>query len=249
MSYIEGFVLPVPIADKAKFIAHARKIDPVFLEHGAIRVLEGWGEDVSHGKQTDFFRAVETRDDETVCFSWIEWPDKATREDGMARISALMPADPRLDPAKNPAPFDRKRMIFGGFQPIVERGEPTPDAYVQGFVLAVPEANKEAYRKMADDAWGMFHGYGALRLVEAWQDDVPEGKQTDFFRAVKAEAGEKVMFSFIEWPSREVCDAGAARMQAEYQPPSTGEMPFDGKRMIYGGFSPAFEVSRETVGE
>ena len=89
-----------------------------------------------------------------------------------------------------PMPFDGARMIYGGFETIVEHGEPTSGAYVQGFVIPVPAAKKEAYRKMAEEAWEMFRGYGALRVVEAWQDEVPEGKQTDFFRSVKTQPGD-----------------------------------------------------------
>ena len=242
MSYVDGFVLAVPTAEKQRFIEHARAADQVFIENGATRVLECWGEDVPRGKQTDFYNAVEARDDETVVFSWFEWPDKAVRDAQMARIEELMKTDPRFDPEKNPMPFDGKRMIYGGFQPIVERGEALDQPYVQGFVVPVPDAKREDYRKMADDAWGMFNGYGARRVVEAWQDDVVEGKQTDFFRTIKAEPGEKVVFSFIEWPSRAVCDEASAKMQSdpEMQPPPEA-MPFDGKRMIYGGFAPIYD--------
>lgn len=116
MSYIDGFVLAVPTANKDKFISHARTGDSVFIEYGALRVLECWGDDVPHGKATDFYGAVKARDDETVVFSWIEWPDKATRDAGMEK----MMADPRMDPEKNPMPFDGKRLIYGGFSPIVE---------------------------------------------------------------------------------------------------------------------------------
>jgi len=116
MSYIDGFVLAVPTANKEKFLAHARSGDVVFLEHGALRVVECWGDDVPHGKTTDFFGAVKATPDETVVFSWIEWPDKATRDAGMEKTMK----DPRMDPANNPMPFDGKRMIYGGFVPIVE---------------------------------------------------------------------------------------------------------------------------------
>ncbi|OEZ00057.1 MULTISPECIES: DUF1428 domain-containing protein [Stenotrophomonas] len=116
MSYIDGFVLAVPTANKEKFIKHANEGDSVFIEFGATRVVECWGDDVTHGKQTDFFRAVEAKDDETIVFSWIEWPDKATRDAGMEK----MMSDPRMDPANNPMPFDGKRMIYAGFVPIVE---------------------------------------------------------------------------------------------------------------------------------
>jgi uncharacterized protein YbaA (DUF1428 family) len=116
MSYIDGFVLAVPTANKEKFLAHARSGDVVFLEHGALRVVECWGDDVPHGKTTDFFGAVKATAEETVVFSWIEWPDKATRDAGMQN----MMEDPRLDPSKNPMPFDGARMIYGGFEPIFE---------------------------------------------------------------------------------------------------------------------------------
>jgi uncharacterized protein YbaA (DUF1428 family) len=119
MSYIDGFVIAVPTANKAEFIEHARKADGVFLELGATRILECWGDDVSHGKQTDFYRAVEAKEDESVVFSWVEWPDKATRDAAMGRMEEMMKTDPRMDPASNPMPFDGKRLIYGGFQPIV----------------------------------------------------------------------------------------------------------------------------------
>lgn len=248
MAYIEGFVIAVPTAAKDKFIEHARHFDTLFMEHGAARVVEAWGEDVPRGQHTDFYGAVDAKEDETVCFSWIEWPDKAVREREMARMEELMKTDPRYDPVQNPMPFDGKRMIYGGFQPIVDVGTPTPGAYMQGFVVPAYGNRREAYRKMAQDAWPMFQGYGALRMVEAWQDDVPEGKQTDFFRTVKIEPGEQVVFSFIEWPSREVCDAAGAKMQEEMQPPAAEEMPFNGQRMIWAGFSPVVELSAETQG-
>lgn len=116
MPYIDGFVLAVPTANKQKFIDHARTFDPVFIEYGALRVIEAWGDDVPAGKQTDFQRAVQAKADETVVFSWIEWPDKATRDAGMKK----MMEDPRMDPKENPMPFDGARMIYGGFAPVVE---------------------------------------------------------------------------------------------------------------------------------
>jgi uncharacterized protein YbaA (DUF1428 family) len=120
MSYIDGFVIAVPTANKQKFIDHARMADPMFKEMGAIRILECWESDVPHGKQTDFHRAVAATGEESVVFSWIEWPDKATRDAAMARMMDPKNVDPRLDPAKNPMPFDGARMIFGGFEPVVE---------------------------------------------------------------------------------------------------------------------------------
>lgn len=133
MSYIDGFVIAVPTENKQKFIDHAKLGDSVFIDLGATRVIECWGDDVSDGKVTDFRRAVQATDDETVVFSWIEWPDKATRDAGMETLTDWMndpeKADPRMDPDKNPMPFDGKRLIFGGFVPIVEvSGSSKPDA-------------------------------------------------------------------------------------------------------------------------
>jgi uncharacterized protein YbaA (DUF1428 family) len=123
MSYIDGFVIAVPTANRQKFIDHAGTADSVFTEMGATRVLECWGDDVPDGKTTDFRKAVKANDDESVVFSWIEWPDKKTRDEGMAKLTEMMEnpdkADPRMDPEKNPMPFDGKRMIFGGFEPVV----------------------------------------------------------------------------------------------------------------------------------
>jgi uncharacterized protein YbaA (DUF1428 family) len=119
MSYIDGFVIAVPTANKQTFIDYARRLDPLFIELGALRVIEAWGDDVPDGKLTDFRRAVQATADETVLFSWIEWPDKATRDLGMKK----MMDDPRMDPStpgNPPVPFDGKRMIFGGFVPVVE---------------------------------------------------------------------------------------------------------------------------------
>ena len=118
MSYVDGFILAVPAANKQKFIDHATKGDSVFLEHGATRVLECWGDDIKPGKQTDFMRAVQAKDDEAVVFSWIEWPDKSTRDSGMEKAMA----DPRLSPDNNPMPFDGMRLIYGGFSPVVDLG-------------------------------------------------------------------------------------------------------------------------------
>ncbi|MET0508173.1 MAG: DUF1428 domain-containing protein [Burkholderiaceae bacterium] len=135
-------------------------------------------------------------------------------------------------------------MIFGGFDGVVERGEYRKDSYVQGFVLAVPHDRKADYITMAETAWPLFEEYGATRHVEAWQGDVPHGKQTDFYRTVKAEPNEAIVFSFVEWPSRELCDAGQEKMMNDERigPPDGMTMPFDGKRMIWGGFRPVYEV-------
>jgi glutathione S-transferase len=120
MSYVDGFVIAVPTANKQKFIDHANTADVVFKEMGAIRIVECWQDDVPDGKVTDFRRSVQAKEDESVCFSWIEWPDKATRDAAFAKMMDPNNTDPRMDPANNPMPFDGKRMIFGGFAPVVD---------------------------------------------------------------------------------------------------------------------------------
>ncbi len=115
--------------------------------------------------------------------------------------------------------------------------------YVDGFVVAVPVANKEIYRKHAEQASHLFKEYGVTRFVECWEDDVPDGKVTDFRRAVQAKEDEVVVFSWMEYPSKEVRDAANEKMMSDPRMKAFGEeMPFDGKRMIFGGFAPILDV-------
>ena len=115
MSYIDGFVIPVPTAKKEAFRKMAADVAPVFLKHGALHVMECWGDDVPEGTVTSFPMAVKIAEDETVVFSWIVWPSKEVRDAGMAKVME----DPSMGGPEN-APFDGKRMIFGGFVPIVD---------------------------------------------------------------------------------------------------------------------------------
>lgn len=116
--------------------------------------------------------------------------------------------------------------------------------YVDGFVVAVPAANKEAYKELAAKTAPLFREFGALRIVECWAEDVPEGKLTDFRMAVKAEEDEEVVFSWIEYPSKEARDEANRKMMADPRMKEFGDaMPFDGKRMIYGGFMPILDES------
>jgi predicted enzyme related to lactoylglutathione lyase/uncharacterized protein YbaA (DUF1428 family) len=128
MTYIDGFVIAVPTANRQKFIDHANTGDSVFMELGALRILECWGDEVPEGKQTDFRRAVQATADETVVFSWIEWPDKPTRDAAMTRMEEVMKTDPRMSPEHNPMPFDGARMIYGGFTPVVTLEAPQADS-------------------------------------------------------------------------------------------------------------------------
>ena len=116
-------------------------------------------------------------------------------------------------------------------------------SYVDGFVLAVPADSKEVYRKHAAEAAPLFKEFGATRMVECWGDDVLDGKLTDFRRAVQAKDDEVVVFSWIEYPSKEVRDAANAKIMTDPRMKAMGEqMPFDGKRMIFGGFLPILDV-------
>lgn len=112
--------------------------------------------------------------------------------------------------------------------------------YVEGFVTPVPKANKEIYIKHVQDAAELFKDIGVSRMVECWNDDVNEGKVTDFFKAVQAKPDEAVLFSWFEWPSKEVRDAGVKKMMEDPRFERMG-MPFDAKRMIFGGFKPIFD--------
>lgn len=233
MTYYSGFVAAVPTANKQAYIDHAKGAWPMFRDRGALRMVECWGVDVPHGKQTDFYRATQAKDDETPIFSWIEWPDRDTCD----KAWADMMADPAMQQMPE-MPFDGTRMFWGGFDPIVENGTSRSGSYVQGFVLAAPSDKKQAYIDMANSALEMFRDYGATFQTECWGEDVPHGKVTDFYRAADAKPDEVPLFSWIEWPDRDTCDAAAKKMEADMDGQDMPEMPFDGMRMFWGGFMP-----------
>jgi uncharacterized protein YbaA (DUF1428 family) len=232
MTYVDGFIAAVPKTNKQAYIQHAADAAPVFLEFGVTRHVEAWASDVPDGKVTDFRKAVQARDDEEVVFAWFEYPDRETRD----LVAEKMMSDPRMDEMSANMPFDGKRMIFGGFASILDQGSGT-GPYMDGFVLPVSPDKKEAYLQLAQKAAGDFEKFGSTRVVEAWGDDIPEGKQTDFRRAVKAKDGENVVFSWIEWPDKATRDAAWAKMMNDPEmKPDHADMPFDGTRMFWGGF-------------
>jgi uncharacterized protein YbaA (DUF1428 family) len=116
MTYVDGFVAAVPTANREIYKEFAEAAAVIFKENGALKVVECWGDDVPDGKLTSFPMAVKRRDDEAVVFSWILWPSRNVRDEGMKKVMA----DPRLQPDKTSMPFDGKRMIYGGFEMIVE---------------------------------------------------------------------------------------------------------------------------------
>jgi uncharacterized protein YbaA (DUF1428 family) len=237
MTYIDGFVVAVPTARRAAYREHAARGWAMLRAAGATRMCEGWGDDVPHGTRTDFHRAVHAGDDETVVFSWIEYPDKATRDAAASRIMA----DPAMAELAATMPFDGARMIYGGFDVLVEAGAPSAaDGYVDGFLIPVPD--RDAYVALARRAESAFRDHGATRVVEAWGSDVSPGDITGFPQATQLQDGESVVFSWIEWPSKAARDAGmpAAMADARMQTPPDA-LPFDGKRMVHGGFAKLFQ--------
>ena len=240
MTYIEGFLVPVPEANREAYRKSAADFAPIVQEFGVARHIEAWDSDVPEGKVTDFRKAVDATPEEKVVFSWFEYPDRAARD----AANEKMMSDPRMKEMGSNMPFDGKRMVVGGFRAIVEEGSGT-GGYTDGFVVPVPEGKTDAYRELAAKMAKVFRQHGATRVVEALSDDVSHGKVTDFYRAVKAEDGENVVFSFIEWPDKDTRDQAWQKMMndPDMQPP--GEMPFDGKRMFWGGFEPILDTAAE----
>jgi uncharacterized protein YbaA (DUF1428 family) len=238
MTYFEGFIAPVPEANKDAYRKHASDFAPISQEIGVGRMVESWADDVPDGKVTDFKKAVDAKPDETVVFSFFEYPSKAERDAANEKFMS----DPRMQDIGANMPFDGKRMIMGGFDAIVEEGS-AGGRYTDGFIVPVPQGKREAYRELAAKMAKVFRQHGATRVIEAFGDDVPKGEVTDFYRAVKAEEGEGVVFSFIEWPDKSTRDqAWKAIMEDESLRPQ-GEMPFDGKRMFWGGFEKILDTA------
>jgi len=114
MKYIDGFVAAVQTSQQKEYLKHAKHAAAIFKEFGALDVVETWGDDVPEGKLTSFPMAVQRKPDETVVFSWVTWPSKEVRDAGMKKVME----DPRMQDMQ--MPFDGKRMIYGGFQVILE---------------------------------------------------------------------------------------------------------------------------------
>lgn len=238
MAYVDGFVVAVPAANKDAYRKQAADAAPLFQEFGVRRHVEAWGDDVPDGKVTDFKGAVKATPDEVVVFSWFEYADRATRDAANEKIMN----DPRMKAMSQEMAFDAKRMIYGGFASILDEGEGGAMGYLDGVLVAVPDERKADYRDFSARHATLFKEYGASRVVDAWGDDVPDGKLTDFKGAVKAQVGETVVFSWVEWPSKEARASAWGKIMAD---PRMAElkMPFDGKRVVYGGFAPIFDTA------
>jgi len=232
MTYFEGFIVPVPEANRDAYKKHATEFAPLVQDVGVHRMVESWDSDVPEGKVTDFRKAVDAKPDEKIVFSWFEYPSRQDRDSANEKFMS----DPRMQEMGKDMPFDGKRMIMGGFDSIVEEGSPAGGSYTDGFVVPVPEGKRDAYQAMASKMAKVFRQHGANRVIEAIGDDVNHGQVTDFYRAVKAEVGETVVFSFIEWPDKTTRDEAWKAIMSDESLKPEGEMPFDGKRMFWGGF-------------
>jgi len=237
MSYIQGFVAAVPTANRDTFRTHAEKAMEGFRTYGLLHGAECWGDDVPDGKLTSFPMAVKAQAGETVIFAWYLWPSKAIHDAAMK--DAIN--DPRLNMDTNPMPFDGKRVIYGGFEPVLELGSRQPGGYFDGFVCAIPKDGREAFRSFAQEVDPIFIEYGATWIMENWGVEIPDGSVTDFRRAVQAKPDEDVMFSWTQWPDKATRDEGSRRMMQDARFAEM-QMPFDGKRMIIGGFEPLVEI-------
>lgn len=239
MTYIDGFLLAAPSANREAYRKHAEEAWPMFRDLGALAMVEAWGDDVPDGKVNSINSAVMRKDDETAVFSWIIWADKAAR---MAGWQKMMEAGPP-EGAMSQMPFDGSRMIYGGFERLL--GDVRVKAgYIDGTVMAVPASRREAFTEASKKMAELFIEHGALTVVDAWGDDVPEGKVNDFHGAVLRKPDEAVVFSWIGWKDKASRDAawekimGDARME-QYSPGSVGA---DMGRMIFGGFIPILDI-------
>lgn len=237
MTYISGFVSPVPAGNKDKYKSFAEDSIGLFRGHGVTRIMEAWGDDVPDGEVTDFRRAVDAREGEVVVFSWQEFPDKAAADLASDKIMN----DPAMDDMLGKMPYDGTRMIYGGFDGLYEQGTRGSPGYIDGSLIPVATTRKEDYRAVLKRQAAVFAELGALRFVDAWGDAVPDGKQTDFKKAVRATPDETVVFSFIEWPSKAVRDAAWPKIYADPRMHEEGT-PGDESRRVFGGFVPLVDA-------
>ena len=241
MTYFQGFVIPVRTTDKQAYLDMATRVAPVLAEHGVVRTVECWGDDVRDGKVTDLRKAVQAQHDEAIVVAWCWWPDRAACN---AATEALM-ADDRMKP-DGPMPFDGKRVIYAGFAVEFDTGDGGRLGYVDAMVASVPDGNRQGFKDHVAHMAGLFQEKGALRVVDGWGADVPAGTLTDFPRAVQAKEGETVVFGWIEWPDKPTRDAG---MGALMQDPRMHDVApaWNGPLAIFGGFTPIFDTDRNAV--
>ena len=240
MTYFEGFIVPVPEANKAAYQEHASEFAPIVRDFGVGRMVESWDSDVPEGKVTDFRKAVDAKPDEKVVFSWFEYPSKTERD----AANEKMMSDERMKEMGANMPFDGKRMIMGGFDSIVDEGS-AGGKFTDGMIVPVRADKRDEYRDLATKMAKVFRQHGATRVIETLADDVPHGEVTDFYRAIKAEDGETIAFSFIEWPDKAARDQAWEKIMADESLRPQGELPFNGQRMFWGGFEKIVDTAQQ----
>jgi uncharacterized protein YbaA (DUF1428 family) len=232
MTYVVGFVTAVPTANKEAYREHAQKAAVLLKEFGATRVIDAWGDDVPDGEVTDFKGAVKAKTGEEIVFSWHEYADQAAAD---AAFETMM-SDPRMHELGSQMPFDGKRMIIGGFETVIDHGAKGRPAYVDGTLIPVPADKKEIYAEVDSTFAQVIKEHGATRVVGAWGDDVTEAEVTGYRQAVKASDGEKIIYGWVEWPSKQVRDAGWEKVMADPRM-YRDDIPYDNARRVHGGFA------------
>lgn len=237
MIYVAGFVVPVPEANRQAYTDMAEAGWPLFREYGAERQVEAWEDDVPDGKLTDFRRSVKADKGERIVFSWHEYPSSAVAEEANRKIMA----DPRMEAFADRMPFDGRRMIWGGFEGILEKGKRGASTYIDGSLVPTPADSRAAYLAYAEKMADILIEHGATRAVDAWSDKVPDGQVTDFRRSVNAGPEEAIVFSWVEWPSKAVRNAAWGKIMADSRM-QEGNPPQDERRRVLGGFVPIMDA-------
>lgn len=236
MTYVMGFVAAVPAANKDAYAKFSEDSVDYFKKLGVTRMVEAWGDDVPKGEKTDFYRAVAAKDDEVIVYSFQIYPDKATAD----AANEKMMNDP--DMANMEMPFDGARMIYGGFEALSDHQGRGETRYLEGSVIAVPSQARESYKAYAENISKLLIEHGAVRSVDAWGVMVPDGKVTDFKKAVAAEPDETVVFGWIEWPSKAIRDAAWPKLMEDPRMNGEDAPDIDESRRIFGGFKPLLDA-------
>lgn len=237
MTYVAGFVVAVPETKRQAYVDMANAGISLFREFGAQRQVEAWDDNVPEGKVTDFRRAVKATPEEKIVFSWHEYASKSVAEEANRKIMS----DPRMAEIGKDMPFDGQRMIYGGFEGILEKGSRGKTSYIDGSLLPTPTDSRQSYIAFAEKAADILIEHGATRVVDAWSDNVPDGKVTDFRRSVNAAPDEAVVFSWVEWPSKAVRDAAWEKIMKDPRM-FEGNRPQDESRRVGGGFLPIMDA-------
>jgi uncharacterized protein YbaA (DUF1428 family) len=236
VTHIQGFLIAVKTARRDNYLKMARDTAPMFAEFGALRTVECWADDVADGQRTDMKRATKAQADESIVFSWIEWPDKATCDAAAKR----MMTDERMQTPPEDMPFDGARMIYAGFETVHDSGGTARFGYVDGVIAKVTGGGAAAVAAFEAAATPVFKDKGATRLVGGVSSEIKRGKTTDFLRAVDAQEGDMVTFGWIEWPDKATRDAGMGSMRQDERM-TTLTPAWDGPTAIFGGFVPILD--------